>query len=219
MARTPAEIEPTVFEVAGVDVSHLSYTFSYHGVPLPADQPSPSAVIDPVRILEDAATARSLGAELVRVSMHWGGEGVSEPTAWQRSVADEITAGGLVDLVIGHHAHVLQPIELVNDTCVLYGLGNIVSNMPTSGRWPAARQDAAVVTIDATIEANGKVAWSKPRVHPTWVDKDAGWVVRLVDAELARTDIGDGQRKRLRRSRARTADVLAVFMDPPAVDR
>lgn len=212
MARRPNEIEPTVFDVDGITVSHLSYTFSYNGLSFPEGEAWRSATIDPERILADARTARSVGADVVIVSMHWGAEGVHAPTGWQRDIADEITAHGLIDLVVGHHAHVLQPIELVNDTWVLYGLGNILSNLPTSNRWPAASQDAAVVTLDVTVDGRDAVTVANIEVHPTWVDHDAGWVVRLVDDELARDDIDTGQRGRLERSRERTQRVLGEFM-------
>lgn len=212
MARRPDEIEPTVFDVDGITVSHLSYTFSYNGLSFPEGEGWRSATIDPERIIADARTARTLGADVVIASMHWGAEGVHAPTGWQRDVADEITTDGLIDLVVGHHAHVLQPIELVNDTWVLYGLGNILSNLPTSDRWPAASQDAAVVTLDVTVDERDAVTVANIEVHPTWVDQDAGWVVRLVDDELARTDIGAGQRGRLERSRERTERVLGDFM-------
>lgn len=102
MARRPSEIDPLVFEVGEITVSHLSYTFSYNGLSFPDGQEWRSAVIDPERIVADARTARALGAEVIVVSMHWGAEGVHSPTGWQREVADEITADGVVDLVVGH---------------------------------------------------------------------------------------------------------------------
>lgn len=211
MARTPTEIEPHVFDVGGVTVSHLSYTWSYNGLSLPESEEWRSAIIDPERVTGDALMARIKGADVVLVSMHWGAEGVHEPTRFQRQVADEVTASGHIDLVIGHHAHVLQPIEQVNDTCVLFGLGNILSNLPTSNRWPAASQDAAVVTVDVTVDEQGDVSVDRPVAHATWVDKDAGWTAVLVEAELARDDISAGQRGRLERSLERTRGILGDF--------
>jgi poly-gamma-glutamate synthesis protein (capsule biosynthesis protein) len=211
MARAPEEIEPQVFEVDGVSFSHLSYTWSYNGLTLPADQQWRSATIDPERIIADAGAARRLGAQVVIVSMHWGAEGQHRPTGFQRNVADQITASGLIDLVVGHHAHVVQPIEQVNGTWVLFGLGNILSNLPTSNRWPAASQDAAVVTVELTVDEAGQVTVDRPIAHPTWVDKDAGWTVVLVEVELARGDISDGQRGRLERSLERTRSILGEF--------
>ncbi len=214
MARTPDEIEPHLFSVNDVTFSHLSYTFSYNGLRLPEDEQWRSALIDPARIIADATTARSLGAEVVIVSMHWGTEGQHEPTGFQRTVADEITASGLIDLVVGHHAHVLQPIEYINGTWVLFGLGNILSNLPTSSRWPAASQDAAVVTVGLTVDGDGEVRVDRPVVHPTWVDKDNGWTAVLVQRELARTDLSAGRRARLQDSLNRTASILGPYLAP-----
>lgn len=214
MARTPDEIRPRVFDVEGIPVAHLSYTFSYNGNSLPAGEEWRSAQIDPVRIVAEAAEARSMGAQIVLVSMHWGQEGDATPTSEQRKIADEITAGGLIDLVIGHHAHVLQPIEQVNGTWVMFGLGNIISNLPTSDRWPAASQDAVVAHVGFDVDGNGTVTVGRPVVYPTWVDKDAGWIVTPLQIELARTDLSDGRRGQLQASFERTASVLRDFIAP-----
>ncbi len=157
MARTPAEIAPRVFTVNGVRISHLSYTFSFNGLVLPSGQEWRSALIDPARIVADAARAKRLGAQAVIVSLHWGNEGIAEPTAMQVDVAERITSSGLIDLVVGHHAHVLQPIDRVHGTWVLYGLGNILSNLPTSARWPASSQDGAVVTTMLSLTKSGEL--------------------------------------------------------------
>lgn len=215
MARSPSEIEPTVFAAAGVAVSHLSYTWSYNGLTLPEAESWRSALIEPDRILADAATARAMGAELVVVSLHWGAEGRAEPTPYQREVADLITRTGMVDLVVGHHAHVIQPIEQVNGVWVLYGTGNILSNLPTSANFPDATQDAAVFSVAASVGHDGAVSVDRPRVTPTWVDKDARWTVRLVVDELARDDLDGHRRHQLERSLARTVAVVGEFVDRP----
>jgi poly-gamma-glutamate synthesis protein (capsule biosynthesis protein) len=212
MARTPAEIAPHVFDVDGVRISHLSYTFSYNGLSLPRREEWRSALIDPSRIIADTRAARLRGAEVVIVSMHWGSEGRTAPTEFQRQVADEITATGDIDLVIGHHAHVLQPIEQVNGTWVLFGLGNMISNLPTSPRWPAATQDGAVATVDVTVTPDGTVSVSVPVIHPTWVDRDHGWVVHLVQPALADPACDPWLRGRLETSLARTSAVLQPFL-------
>jgi Bacterial capsule synthesis protein PGA_cap len=60
MARTAEEITPRVLDIAGVAVTHLSYTFSYNGIRPPAGEEWRSAPIDPFRIVEDAVEARRL---------------------------------------------------------------------------------------------------------------------------------------------------------------
>lgn len=212
MARTPDEIRPTVFEVDGVGVAHLSYTFSYNGLLLPEGEEWRSALIDPVRIVDDARIARAAGAEVVVVSLHWGAENHHGVTVGQRDVAEQITVDGLIDVVVGHHAHVVQPIEQVNGTWVVFGLGNILSNLPTSENFVDATQDAMVAMLDVTVDEDGGVAVGRPVVYPTWVDKDAGWIVRPVLDELARDDLSAGQRGRLERSLARTSAVVGDFL-------
>jgi hypothetical protein len=95
-----------------------------------------------------------------------------------------------------------------------------LSNLPTSDRWPAASQDAAIVTVEMVIDVDDDGSGSRverPVAEPTWVDRDAGWIVRLVNVELARDDLGAGQRGRLEASRARTVAVLGDLVAPFSV--
>ena len=211
MAHVANDIEPKIFLVKGVKLTHLSYTFGYNGLQLPNDQQWRSAIIDPERILRDAKTARGLGAEVVIVSMHWGTEKDPRANSMQTNIAERLTASGLIDLIVGHHAHVVQPIARLNGVWVLYGLGNVLSNLPTDERWPANSQDAVIATINMTITKSGKVFVDRPVVHPTWVDKDHGWVVRPVLEDLADPNVAPSTKAMLMTSRARTAKVLGDY--------
>jgi poly-gamma-glutamate synthesis protein (capsule biosynthesis protein) len=211
MAHVPSDIEPKIFLVNSVKLTHLSYTFSYNGLSLPDDQQWRSAVIDPERILLDAKKARELGAQVVIVSMHWGNEKDSRASSMQTKIAEQLTASGLIDLIVGHHAHVVQPIAQLNGVWVFYGLGNVLSNLPTDDRWPANSQDAVIATINMTITSSGKVVVDRPVVHPTWVDKDHGWVIRPVLEDLADPNVAPGTKAVLKTSLARTAKVLGDY--------
>lgn len=206
MARDAAGAEPLVREVDGVPVALLSYTYGYNGFRPPAGQSWRSNLIDPARIRRDARVARERGARVVIASMHWGIEGSQAPSDAQRRIAREITAPGGVDLVVGHHAHVLQPIERVNGTWVLFGLSNLVSNLPTDARWPAASQDGALVEVSVTVSPTD-VMVGTPVAHPTWVDKNAGWVIKLLDARPP-AQLRDEERASL----ARTQEVVGGFL-------
>ena len=212
MARTPIEIEPQTFSVNGVVLSHLSYTFSYNGLSLPSDQEWRSALIDTDRILRDAHTAREMGAEVVIVSMHWGNEMSNQLNSQQISVAEALTKSGDVDLIIGHHAHVVQPIKKVNGVWVIYGMGNVLSNLPTDERWPASSQDAAIFTITMHRDDAGKVSFDTPVVHPTWVDKQNGWIIRDIQKSLANQNNSGVNAQELELSLGRTTRVLGDFI-------
>ena len=211
MARTPEEIAPRVFTVNGIAISHLSYTYSYNGLVLPAGQEWRSALIDPNRIIADAHQARALGAQVVVVSLQWGVEGRAPVSAEQRRLAEQLTASGVIDLIVGHHAHVLQPIEQINGVWVIYGLGNIVSNMPT-GTFPPASQDGAIATLTMTLRPDGRVDVSRPAIIPTWCDRDQGWIVRLVQPTLADPATAEPLRRALTASLERTRSVLADYI-------
>lgn len=205
MARTPAEIEPSVFEVNGISMAHLSYTVHFNGLSLPADEPWRSARIDIERIIDDASTARGMGAEFVIVSMHWGNEGSNRPNPDQKSWSKQLSASGAVDLVIGSHPHLLQPIEKFGDMWVVHSLGNFLSNMPTGDRWAPGTQDGAIVEFTITREDDG-FSVSDPRVHPTWVDRDEGFVIRALGG---RRDSLSGE---LEQSWRRTTAMLGSFV-------
>jgi len=70
--------------------------------------------------------------DVIIVSMHWGVEDTNTPTESQRQIADYLSSLG-VNMIIGHHPHVVQPVEYVNDTLVIYSLGNFISNQLTIG--------------------------------------------------------------------------------------
>lgn len=76
-------------------------------------------------IQRDIRRARELGADRVVVHMHWGIEEIHLPKPDDRKIAKQILDMG-ADLIIGHHAHCLQPYEVYNRKHVFYGLGNCV---------------------------------------------------------------------------------------------
>jgi poly-gamma-glutamate synthesis protein (capsule biosynthesis protein) len=212
MARTPEEIEPRIFTVKGIKISHLSYTFSYNGLIMPDETQWRSAIINTQRILRDAQRARELGSQATIVSMHWGTEKDSNTNSMQTSIADELTTSGLVDLIVGHHAHVVQPTNQVNGVWVMYGLGNVLSNLPTDERWPINSQDAVIATTALTISSSGKAVFEKPVMHPTWVDKTHGWVIRDVQKSLQSTTTSQGLARELELSLGRTTQVLGDYI-------
>ncbi len=107
--------------VNGVRVGLLAYTYGTNGVPVPAATPWLVNLVNVPKILADAHAARLAGAQFVAVSMHWGQENQTAPTALQRSQAAALLASPDVDLIIGDHVHVVQPIERIGSKYVIYG--------------------------------------------------------------------------------------------------
>ena len=67
-------------------------------------------------------------SDVVIVAVHWGKEGHSELSDLQQEYAHYFADLG-VDVVIGNHPHLIQPIEKINHTLVIYSLGNFLSTM------------------------------------------------------------------------------------------
>jgi poly-gamma-glutamate capsule biosynthesis protein CapA/YwtB (metallophosphatase superfamily) len=128
----PERQTPHIMNVHGVRVAHLAWTFGLNGIPEPPGRPWAVNVFDPrgptvEGMLADAAAARRAGADLVIVSVHCCTEYQADPQPAQLKIAAALLGSPDVDLVIGHHAHVVQPVERINGKWVAYGLGNHVA--------------------------------------------------------------------------------------------
>jgi hypothetical protein len=167
--RTPEEAaRPAVLDVKGIRLAFLSYTFSLNGLDLPSDRTWMVNMIKGDKILADAQAARSAGAEFVIVALHWGTEYQAEPNESQRALSAQLLGSPLVDLILGHHTHVIQPIAKVGEKYVIYGMGNFISRQ---GAYccPAETQDGIIVNL--TIEeAPGGAAVRSVNYIPTWVE-------------------------------------------------
>ncbi len=85
-------------------------------------------------------------ADLVMVHVHWGEEYDTNPSPRQRGLAEAISDSG-ADIIIGHHPHILQPIEIYNDTVIFYSLGNFIFDQG----WSSTRETALVqYKLDST---------------------------------------------------------------------
>ncbi|MEO6122904.1 MAG: CapA family protein [Ilumatobacteraceae bacterium] len=212
MARNPAEATVALLDVNGINVAHLSFTMDLNGGHLPISEPWRSNIISADAVIAAAQDARARGADVVIVSLHWGTERRNTPNDFQIRIADAVTASGAVDLIVGHHAHVIQPIQQINDRWVVFGLGNFLSNMPTGDTWPASTQDGMMVTTAITEQADGTFVVDRPVVVPTWVDRSNGFVIRPVIADLADPSVSDAVKAQLSASLARTSAVVGEFV-------
>jgi poly-gamma-glutamate synthesis protein (capsule biosynthesis protein) len=107
---------------------------------------------------------------------------------------------------------VVQPIEKVNGVWVMYGMGNVLSNLPTDERWPASSQDAGVFTITMRRNSDGNISFDTPVVHPTWVDKQNGWIIRDIEKSLSNLNNSGVNAQELELSLGRTTRVLGDFI-------
>lgn len=122
----------TYYEKNGITFALLNYTYGTNGIPLPEDKPWCVNLMDKDKITKDVTEARK-NADCVIVFPHWGTEYSFEVSDYQREYVKLFSDLG-VDLVIGCHPHVIEPVEWVtNETTgkkmlVYYSLGNFISH-------------------------------------------------------------------------------------------
>lgn len=114
-----------VHEKNNIKYAFLAYTTSTNGIKVPNGMEYLVNLYDEQTVLTDINKVKD-NADVIIVSMHWGNEYVHEPNASQIEIANYLSSLG-VDIIIGHHPHVIQPITFINDTLVVYSLGNLIS--------------------------------------------------------------------------------------------
>jgi poly-gamma-glutamate synthesis protein (capsule biosynthesis protein) len=182
--RTRVEsLAPSYLSSQGVMTAFLAYTYSTNrGLPKKR-KGAPAVNMLRSGSREDLAAAiiqvkqARTHADLVVVSLHWGDEYTIVPTPWQKQAAVELVEAG-ADIILGHHPHVLQPIETYKamdgrQTVIAYSLGNFISSQnygvssknKTHAR--ALRGDGVILTIYAEKE-QGRTTIVRSAYQPIW---------------------------------------------------
>ena len=126
-------------------------------------------------------------ADLVVVSIHWGNEYQHLPTKRQRDIARSLVDAGC-DVLLGHHPHVLQPLELLEvqgrKALVAYSLGNFISNQDRMYRadlFPVAggdNRDGAALQVRFErrrgLDGLDHMVLAEAMVEPLWTENNWG---------------------------------------------
>ncbi|KOF10478.1 capsular biosynthesis protein [Planococcus glaciei] len=157
----------------GIKFSFLSYTYGTNGIPTPNGKDYLLNRIDKQTLQTDLAKAKD-ASDVVVLSLHFGNEYETMPTEEQIELAHFAAEQG-ADLILGHHPHVLQPVEWIKTTdgrnsFVIYSLGNFLS-----GQEGLQKQIGGILHIQAvkTTDAESvKIALEKPSFTPTFVESE-----------------------------------------------
>ncbi len=122
---------PLLIKKNGFRLAFLNYTYDTNELPVTA--PNIVNQIKDETILQDIEKAKTLNPDLIIACMHWGIEYHRTPDKEQKRLTKLLIDNG-VQIIIGSHPHVIQPMEgtLNNDSTykniVAYSLGNFISN-------------------------------------------------------------------------------------------
>ena len=216
--RTQAEYDENngilLREINGVSFAFLDYSYGTNGIPIynfpyavnlfNTSYMSNYVSPDYDKLAADMAAARALGTDIIAVSIHWGAEYQTEPSANQERVADFLFEQG-ADLIIGGHPHVPQPMELreidngdgtKRTGFLCYCLGNLLSTMKSDYTYLTAlarielTKDPA--TGDTAITGCSYVPVMMVNLANYGTASAAGWQRQLWDIPAAIADYESG---------------------------
>lgn len=170
-----------VYEKEGIKIALLNYTYGLNGMPMPDDMPFA------VNLIEEGLMDRQIKlaheqADFVCVLIHWGNEyqtyASEEQKRWCRWMLERD-----VDLVIGAHPHVIQPIEWYENEAtghkmlVYYSLGNYVTGTRATKPGTGEQVIGGMAKVDITRDDYGNVVIDDYGIEPTiaHIDVNAGY--------------------------------------------
>ena len=130
-------------EVNGLKYVFLSYTEQTNGISVPSNKSYLVNVYSKDKVKKDVEKYRDK-VDAIIVAMHWGEEYTHNPTSGEKEKANYLASLG-VNLIIGCHPHVIQPMTYIGDTLVVYSLGNFVSNQDSIAKLTGLMASANIV--------------------------------------------------------------------------
>ena len=186
-------------DVKGVKIAFINYTYGTNGIPVPSDKPYCLNLIDKDLISKQIKQAKEQNVDMIVACMHWGTEYKTSANSEQKELADFLFKNG-VDIIIGNHPHVLEPMEKktitlddgsTKDVFVVYALGNF-----TADQRAEITRDSAILNLDITKDSDGKILINKVSYVPIYMYKNSAAKVhkfKILDIEksIANFDSGD----------------------------
>ncbi|HET7610868.1 MAG TPA: CapA family protein [Rhodanobacteraceae bacterium] len=209
-ARSEREAEtPLVVTLPnGVEVAQLAYSYGFNAHKPPPDKPWSVNPIDVEAILAAARRAKRAGADIVVLSMHWGTEYDHLATPTQLAQARRLLASPDIDLILGDHAHVIQPMQKIGEKWVIYCMGNLIARHEN----PIDDSREGVLAKFTFTELRPHVfRVSRAEAIPVWMQIEPS--LRLVDLPRALADpaTAPDQRAEYRKAWNRIAGYLDAY--------
>ena len=189
-----------VKEVNGIKIAFLSFTYGTNGIPIPSGKEYSVNLIDEDFMLEQIELAKKEKPDIICASMHWGIEYQTKQNKEQEKLAELLFKNG-VDIILGSHPHVLQPMKkktitlddgTTKDGFVIYSLGNFMS-----GQVKENTKNSIILNLDITKNGEtGKITIDKVDYIPIYMYKSATGSVqryRILDIEKSIEDYESGK--------------------------
>jgi len=162
-----SRVTPRIMEKNGITYTLLSYSTLTNGLRIPYGKDYLFDLYSEEKVKADIERVRDK-VDVVMVAMHWGAEYTHTPVQEEKTIAKYLASLG-VDIVIGTHPHVIQPIDFIDNTMVIYSLGNFISSQIGIERLVGLM---ASVTIKKTVtDGNVTITLEEPAAQLVYTRK------------------------------------------------
>ena len=162
-----------IYEKNGIKYAFFSYTTWTNGLETPVGKEYLNNVYSDEKAKADIEKVRDK-VDVVIVAMHWGIEYSLGVSPNEEEIANYLSNLG-VDVIIGAHPHVVEPVEYINDgkTFVIYSLGNLISDQEGNERLTGLMME---LTIKKHVdkEDNVTVTVENPKAELTYTKSNMG---------------------------------------------
>ena len=155
-----------IMEKNGIKYTLLSYTTTTNGLPVPKGKEYLVNVYNYEQAKKDIERLRDK-VDLLMVAMHWGEEYTHTPVEEQKQIANDLAMLG-VDIIIGHHPHVIQPIDFIDNTMVIYSLGNFIASQKGAVEKHTGLM-ASVTVHKKTVDGKSEITLLNPTAELEYV--------------------------------------------------
>ena len=197
--KSQEEQDKVLFKyVKGVKIAFINYTYGTNGITVPSDKEFCVNLIDKDLIKKHIETAKEGNADIIVACMHWGSEYKTTPSTSQTELADFLFQNG-VDIVLGNHPHVLEPMEkrtitledgTTKDGFIIYSLGNFIADQNAKNT-----RNSVILNLTITKHTDGKVTIDKADYVPIYMYKDTSLKtkkMKLIDINKAISNYESG---------------------------
>ncbi len=117
---------PVIFYIKGLRIAYFAYYGTHkHSDSYPAKIDSAGTALRQLPIIKEDIEKYRNDVDYIIVNFHWGIEKAEYPEENQVSFAHSVIDYG-ADIIVGHHPHVLQGIEIYKGKIIAYSLGNFI---------------------------------------------------------------------------------------------
>jgi len=171
-----------IIEKNGIKIGFVSATFGLNGKEIPRDKEymvnvvkfhhklPPDKIVDLTLLNDQISFCKEQKCDIIIASLHWGYEYEFFPRQRQVEAAHAIVEAG-VDVIISHHAHVIQPIEYYQTqrdpertAIITYSLGNLTTSFSAPHLVLSAVLNLTIVK--GTVNSKGKTYIEETRLIP-----------------------------------------------------